>query len=42
LWDCKNTSGKEVASGIYIYIVEVKEKSNGETKKVIKRMAVVR
>lgn len=42
LWDCKNSSGKDVASGIYIYIVEVKEKSSGETKKVIKRMAVVR
>jgi len=42
LWDCKNNSGKEVASGIYIYMVEVKEKSNGETKKVIKRMAVIR
>ncbi len=42
LWDCKNDSGKEVASSIYIYIVEVKEKSSGETKKVIKRMAVIR
>jgi hypothetical protein len=42
LWDCKNSSGKGVASGIYIYMVEVKEKSNGETKKVIKRMAVIR
>jgi len=42
LWDCKNDSGKGVASGVYIYIVEVKEKSSGETKKVIKRMAVVR
>ncbi|MDH5174396.1 MAG: T9SS type A sorting domain-containing protein, partial [Elusimicrobiota bacterium] len=42
LWDCKNSSGMEVASGIYIYIVEVKEKSSGETKKVIKRLAVVR
>lgn len=42
LWDCKNDSGKEVASSIYIYIVEVKEKSSGETKKVRKRMAVIR
>jgi hypothetical protein len=42
LWDCKNSSGKEVASGVYIYAVEVKEKSSGETKKVIKRMAVIR
>ena len=42
LWDCKNSSGKEIASGVYIYIVEVKEKSSGETKKVIKRMAVIR
>ncbi len=42
LWDCKNDSGKGVASSIYIYIVEVKEKSSGETKKVIKRLAVIR
>jgi len=42
LWDCKNSSGKKVASGIYIYMVVVKEKSSGATKKVIKRMAVVR
>ena len=42
LWDFKNNSGKEVASGIYIYIVEVKEKSSGATKKVVKRLAVIR
>jgi beta propeller repeat protein len=42
LWDCKNSSGKEVASSVYIYIVEVKEKSSGETKKVVKRMAIIR
>jgi len=42
LWDCKNSSGKEVASGIYIYAVEVKEKAGSESKKVVKRMAVIR
>jgi len=42
LWDYKNSSGKGVASGVYIYIVEVKEKSSGETKKVVKRMAIIR
>jgi len=42
LWDCKNDSGKGTASGIYIYIVEVKEKSSGATKKVVKRLAVIR
>jgi len=42
LWDCKNSSEKDVASGVYIYIVEVKEKSSGETKKVVKRMAIIR
>jgi hypothetical protein len=42
LWDCKNNSGKEIASGIYIYIVEVKEKSGSESKKVTKRMAIIR
>jgi len=42
LWDCKNNSGKEVASGVYIYIVEVKDKSGSGSKKVIKRMAMIR
>jgi len=42
LWDCKNNSGKEIASGIYIYAVEVKEKAGSESKKVVKRMAVIR
>ena len=42
LWDCKNSSGKEVASGIYIYIVEVKDRGGSGSKKVVKRLAVVR
>jgi hypothetical protein len=42
LWDCKNSSGMEVASGVYIYIVEVEDRTNGENKKVIKRLAVLR
>jgi len=42
LWDCKNSSGKGVASGIYIYIVEAKEKNGNGSKKVVKRMAVIR
>ncbi|MCJ7646785.1 T9SS type A sorting domain-containing protein, partial [bacterium] len=42
LWDCKNNSGKEIASGIYIYAVEVKEKGGNGNKKVVKRMAVIR
>jgi len=41
-WDCENSSGKEVSSGIYIYAVEVKEKGGSESKKVSKRMAVIR
>jgi len=41
-WECENSSGKELASGIYIYVVEVKEKGGSESKKVIKRMAVIR
>jgi len=42
LWDCKNNSGKGVASGVYIYIVEVKDKDSNESKKVVKRLAVIR
>ncbi len=42
LWDCKNRSGKEIASGIYLYMVEVKEKGGNGSKKVVKRMALIR
>ncbi len=42
LWDCKNGSGREVASGVYIYVVEVEDRINGENKKVVKRLAVIR
>ena len=42
LWDCKNSSGMEVASGVYIYIVEVEDRTNGKNKKVVKRLAVIR
>jgi len=42
LWDCKNNSGKEVASGVYIYIVEVRDKDGSGSKKVVKRLAVLR
>ena len=41
-WDCKNNSGKEIASGVYIYIVEVKDKNGSGSKKVVKRLAVIR
>jgi len=41
-WDCKNSSGKGVASGVYIYIVEVRDKNGSGSKKVVKRMAVIR
>jgi hypothetical protein len=42
LWDCKNSSGKGVASSIYIYIVEVRDKGGSGSKKVVKRLAVIR
>jgi len=42
LWDCKNSSGKDVASGVYIYAVEVKERSGSGSKRVVKRMAIIR
>ena len=42
LWDCKNSSRNEVTSGVYVYIVEVKDKDSNESKKVIKRLAVIR
>ncbi|MDE2293366.1 MAG: T9SS type A sorting domain-containing protein, partial [Elusimicrobia bacterium] len=40
-WDLTNDRGEAVASGVYLFMVKVKG-SNGQTGKVIKKLAVVR
>ncbi|MFH1726347.1 MAG: T9SS type A sorting domain-containing protein, partial [Elusimicrobiota bacterium] len=40
-WDLTNMNGEAVASGVYLFIVKVKG-SNGQSGKVIKKLAVVR
>jgi hypothetical protein len=41
VWDLKNNNGQDVASGVYLFIVKVKG-ANGQTAKVVKKVAVVR
>ena len=41
-WNCRNDTGQNVASGVYIYIVNVKNRETLETKSVIKKFAIIR
>jgi len=41
-WDLRNDSRKQVASGVYFYIVDVRDPATGEKRQVIKKLAVVR
>jgi len=38
-WDM---SGESIASGVYLYILRVRDSSTGETEKVVKKFAVIR
>jgi len=42
LWNCKNEKGNNVASGVYIYQVKLKDKSTGKEEKVTKKLAIIR
>jgi len=42
LWNCKNEKGSDVASGVYFYIVQLKDKSSGKEEKVTKKLAIIR
>jgi len=41
-WGLKNDAGKSVASGVYIFILEVKNRDTGEKKRVIKKFAIIK
>jgi hypothetical protein len=42
VWNLKNNAGKEVANGVYFYILEVKDISSGESKKFKGKIAIIR
>ena len=41
-WDTRNEKRNRVASGIYLYLVKAKDKSTGESAKVVKKLAIIR
>jgi len=41
-WNCTNNLNEKIASGVYIYQITAKDKVTGETKKVTKKMAVIK
>ncbi|MEW6039900.1 MAG: fibronectin type III domain-containing protein, partial [Elusimicrobiota bacterium] len=41
-WNCQNDGGSAVASGVYLYVLEVKNTTSGETSKVVKKFAIIR
>lgn len=41
-WNLANAKGEAVASGVYLFMVKVKNTSNGQTSKVVKKLAVIR
>ena len=42
IWNLKNDGGRVVASGVYFYILEVKDLSSGESKKFKGKIAIVK
>ncbi|MFH1714776.1 MAG: IPT/TIG domain-containing protein [Elusimicrobiota bacterium] len=42
IWDVKNDSGRDVARGLYIYVLEAKEYESGEVLRVSKKIMVIR
>ena len=41
-WNCTNNSGRKLASGIYIYVLEARDRNSGEKSKVVKKFAIVK
>ncbi|MDO8734989.1 MAG: fibronectin type III domain-containing protein, partial [Elusimicrobiota bacterium] len=42
VWDLKNEDGDDVASGVYIYILDLKETDTGEKATVKKKLAIIK
>lgn len=41
-WDAKNEPGKEVLSGVYLCVLEVRDKATGVMTRLVKKLAVLR
>ena len=41
-WDLTNSRGEAVASGVYLFMVKVKGGPDGQSAKVVKKLAVVK
>ncbi|MFH2070296.1 MAG: fibronectin type III domain-containing protein [Elusimicrobiota bacterium] len=41
VWKCDNDAGSRIASGVYLYVLEVKDRSSGDVKRVVKKLAVI-
>ncbi len=42
VWDAKNENGAEVLSGVYLCVLEVKDRATGQTQRLVKKFAVLR
>ncbi|GEM_PF-2776122 len=41
-WNTANNNGERVASGVYLFVVNARNKDNNQTKKVVKKLAIIR
>ena len=41
-WDLTNGQGQSVASGVYLFMVKVKNPVSNQTAKIVKKVAVIR
>ena len=42
VWDTTNSAGSRVASGVYLFVVKVKDTQTGERRQVTKKLAIIR
>jgi fibronectin type 3 domain-containing protein len=42
VWDCTNSAGDKLASGVYLYMITVEENATGKKEKVVKKLAIIR
>lgn len=41
-WDTRNDAGRRVASGVYLFVVKVKDALSGERRQAVKKLAIIR
>jgi hypothetical protein len=42
VWDTRNGAHKRVASGVYLFVVKVRDVSNNARKQLVKKLAIIR